>query len=211
MLSFSAHLPTSCCCCWLLLPGLRMLLRCRRMLLLLAALNFSKVCLYSIMLQLVVTFIHLGCLKFCRGNTGQGVTLIHKGPRRFDPQFNHIRFMEINPSSLSVVAFQSSFTHVQLHTYNIAAVKGLSPKKNQLSYLQYMETILQSDDDKCYFIRPTPGFRLGWCSVFPFRFRVLVFFRLWKSFRAGFPLPLALIMNPICGFLLGVESTELEG
>lgn len=137
MLSFSAHLPTSCCCCWLLLPGLRMLLRCRRMLLLLAASNFSKVCLYSIMLQLVVTFIHLGCLRFLSRKTGQGVTLIHKGPRRVDPQFNHIRFMEINPFSLSNVAFQFSFTHEQLHTYNIA-VRELSPKKNQLSSAQLL-------------------------------------------------------------------------
>lgn len=186
-----------------------MLLRCRRMLLLLAASNFSKVCLYSIMLQLVVTFIHLGCLKFCRRKTGQGVTLIHKGPRRVDPQFNHIRFVEINPFSLSNVVFQSSFIHEQLHTYNIAVVKGLSPKKNQLSYLQYMETILQSVDDKCYFIRPTPQIRV----MFRFSFSIsgICFFRLWKSFRARFPLPLALIMNPICGFLLGVESTELEG
>lgn len=89
------------------------------------------------MLQLVVTFIHLGCLEFCRGKTGQGVTLIHKGPRRVDPQFNHIRFMEINPSSLSVVALQlqSSTTHVQLHTYNIAVVKELSPKKESAQLL----------------------------------------------------------------------------
>lgn len=144
-----------------------MLLRFRRMLLLLAASNFSKVCLYSIMLQLVVTFIHLGCLKFCQGNTGQGVTLIQKGPRRIHPQFHHIRFMEINPFSLSNVAFQSSTTHEQVHTYNIAAVKGLSPKKNQLSYLQYME-ILQSVDDKCYFIRPTPQIRV----MFRFSFSI---------------------------------------
>lgn len=76
--------------------------------------------------------------------------------------------MEINPFSLSNDAFQSSTTHEQLHTYNIAAVKGLSPKKNQLSYLQYMESILQSVDDKCYFIRPTPQIRV----MFRFSFSI---------------------------------------
>lgn len=79
-----------------------------------------------------------GLLEVLSRKTGQGVTLIHKGPRRVDPQFNHIRFMEINPFSLSNVAFQFSFTHEQLHTYNIAAVRELSPKKNQLSSAQLL-------------------------------------------------------------------------
>lgn len=105
--------------------------------------------------------------------------------------------------SPSTSQLQSTSKHVQLHTYNGVVSQDFHQKAAQLSYLQR----IYMDPSRCpaflqrrQMLFRSSSHRLGCSSLSISRF--YVFFR--SGTLCGFPLPLALIMNPISGSHEGI-------